>query len=403
MPPHPPPSEPDGPPHTDPASTPAPPAPVSSTPSVSPPGTAPGGREPGRDGGGPTLRRIAVVGLGLVGGSLLRRLGTARHSARSATHQTTHPTTHHAGHEVVGYDVDPAVRAAAGDAGYPVAPSVAEAVAAADLVVLATPLSALPHVLPEIAAAAPLHAVLTDVTSVKGAAADAVRSAGVRQRYVGGHPMAGTERSGFAASDPRLFEGAVWVLCLDEGTDLAAWTALAETVTAMGCRAVPCGTAEHDLAVARISGLPHVFAAVLGACAAFGPPGDLALALAAGSFRDGTRVSATRPALAALLCDGNRSPLADVLGTAIDRLATVRDELLAGGSTLPLLSEGYAARERWQARQEAGDRFVLDAADPALRDRLRALGACGGHVEQVAARRLRCWRPVHVDAASMSG
>jgi prephenate dehydrogenase len=384
VPPHRPPSDPRGVPYRPPASD--PPA------AAAGPG---GAQEAGGSGADLRLRRIAVVGLGLVGGSLLRRLGTARHAGPYAGHLD--------GYEVVGYDVDPGVRAAVEEAGYPVAPSVADAVAAADLVVLATPLSALPDVLPEVTATAPLDAVLTDVTSVKVAALDAVCSAGVRQRYVGGHPMAGTERSGFAASDPRLFDGAVWVLCLDRATDLAAWVALAATVTSVGCRAVPCGTADHDVAVARISGLPHLLASVLAASAVSGPPGDLALALAAGSFRDGTRVSATRPDLAALLCDGNRGPLADVLSDAVDRLVTVRDALLAGGSALPLLSEGYAARERWQARQEGGERFDLDAADPALRDRLRALGASGGHVERVVARTLRCWRPVHVDADSMSG
>lgn len=322
-----------------------------------------------------------MVGLGLIGGSLLRRLGQ---------YSWSDPTRH----DVVGFDADPDVRAAAEAAGHPVAHSVAEAVSTADLVVLATPLSAFPDVLPMITAAAPQQAVLTDVASVKVAAQDAVRAAGVRQRYVGGHPMAGTERSGFAASDPRLFDGAAWVLCLDPGTDLAAWLALAATVTRLGCQVVPCGTEEHDTAVARVSGLPHVFAAALATTASADATGDLALSLAAGSFRDGTRVSATRPDLAALLCDANRGALADALADALGRLTAARDALLAGGSTQPLLAEGYAARERWQARQDGGERFEWDTADPTLRDRLGALGRCGGRVESVTARTLGCWRPV---------
>ncbi|HEY9389273.1 MAG TPA: prephenate dehydrogenase/arogenate dehydrogenase family protein, partial [Mycobacteriales bacterium] len=200
----------------------------------------------------PGFRLVAVVGLGLIGGSLLRRLAAHRLPGNRA-----------AGYAVVGYDTDPATRAAASAAGHAVTPTLADAVADADLVVVATPLHTLPDILPMVASDARPDAVLTDVASVKVAARDAVRAAKMPQRYVGGHPMAGTERSGFGASDPALFDGAAWVLCLDGDTDLTGWLALARLVTQMGCRVVPADPVAHDAAVARISGLPHVFAAVL--------------------------------------------------------------------------------------------------------------------------------------------
>ncbi|HEX5495141.1 MAG TPA: prephenate dehydrogenase/arogenate dehydrogenase family protein [Mycobacteriales bacterium] len=342
---------------------------------------------PGTAAGSVEFRRVAVIGLGLIGGSLLRRLAGPRPPDTGAVGPDG------AVCETVGYDRDPGTRDAASAAGHTVAPTLADAVGGqggADLVVVATPLRALPGVLADLAVALRPDAVLTDVASVKVAARDAVRAANLLGTYVGGHPMAGTERSGFDASDPGLFDGAAWVLCLDGGTDLVGWLALARLVTAIGCRVVPAGAAEHDAAAARISGLPHVLAAVLAATA--GTTG-LAPALAAGSYRDGTRVAGTRPDLAAALCDGNRIAVADTLDEALDRLTAARDTLRAGGSVLPLCSEGYAARRRWEPGGVRGEWFELDAGDPDLRDRLRALGAGGGHVRSVSGRALRCWRP----------
>lgn len=336
------------------------------------------------------FRRIAVIGLGLIGGSLLRRLAAYRVSAADPAST--------ARYDLVGYDSDPATRAAAAAAGHPVAPTLADAVGGAggaDLVVVATPLPALPEVLPDLAAALRPDAVLTDVASVKVSARDTVRAAHLLGRYVGGHPMAGTERSGFDASDPALFDGAAWVLCVEADTDLVGWLALARLITGLGCRVVPASAVEHDAAVARISGLPHVLAAALAAIA--GTTG-LAPALAAGSYRDGTRVAGTRPDLAASLCDANRAAVADTLDEALDRLTEARDTLRAGGSLLPLCSEGHAARRRWEPGGAGGEWFDLHTTDPDLRDRLGALGAGGGHVHTVSDQVLRCWRPIDLPA-----
>jgi prephenate dehydrogenase len=322
------------------------------------------------------IRRVAVLGLGLIGGSLGRRL------ARSC--------------DVVGYDLDPATRDAAGAAGLPVAGSVAAAVAERDLVVVATPLPALGPVLAEVAATG-TAAIVTDVVSVKGPALAAARAAlqgGPRSggpRYVGGHPMAGTERSGFGASDPHLFDGAAWVLCLEEDTDLAAWLAVAELVAGLGCRVVPCSAARHDAAVAVVSGLPHLLADALAVAGA--ESGPLALALAAGSFRDCTRVAGTPPDLVTALCDGNRPALADAASTTIVRLAAAADALRSGGTVAGLAAAGHAARRRFVALSVGGARWSLHSSDPALREQLAALGTAGGHLAGVSGGLLDCWAP----------
>ncbi len=305
------------------------------------------------------IRRVAVVGLGLIGGSLARRLASA--------------------YDVAGYDADANTRQAAAAAGLGVADSVAEAVADRDLVVVATPLASLTDVLAESVAAAPDGAVITDVASVKAGPLAAARgSLGTHpsKRYVGGHPMAGTERSGFAASDPGLFAGAAWVLCLEDDTDTDAWLAVADLVTRLGCRVVPCTADAHDAAVARVSGLPHLLAVTLAATAADGGP--LPLALAAGSFRDGTRVAGTQPELVAALCDGNRAALAEALDAALARLAEARDALLDGRTVSPLVTAGHGARRRWEHLHGNERKSTLDRADPNLRARLLALGAAGG-------------------------
>lgn len=308
---------------------------------------------------------VAVVGLGLIGGSVLRALA-GRYPA-------------------VGYDTDPGTRELAAAAGHRVPPTLGEAVAGAGVVVLAVPLPALPPVLADLAGILPPGAVVTDVTSVK----EPVRAAARGLRYVGGHPMAGTEHSGFAAGDAALFAGAAWVLCVEDDTDLRAWLELAALVTATGARVVPCTARDHDRAVARVSGLPHVLAATL----ALGAGDPLSRALAAGSYRDGTRVAGTRPELSAALCEGNRVALAQALDGEIDRLVEARDRLRGGAGLRDLFASGRAARELWEAARGAGSDVDLDPADHDLRVALLDLGRAGGHVTGVQLDRLRCWRP----------
>jgi prephenate dehydrogenase len=313
---------------------------------------------------------VAILGLGLIGGSLLRRLG---------------PDS-----DVRGYDPDPATRASVAAAGYQVADALEEVLPGADMVLLAAPLPAFPELIAAVAAHAGPATLVTDVASVKVAPLELVRAHGPALRYVGGHPMAGTERSGFDASDPHLFDGVTWVLCLEEDTPLADWLAVARLVGGLGCRVVPATAAEHDRAVAGISHVPHVLAATLATRAA----DNLSRKLAAGSFRDGTRVAGTRPALTAAMCDSNRDALIGALDGVLDSLTQARDLLRSGESLLPLLADGNAARQRWIAFGMGGDRFILASDSTAdLRTQLLALGRAGGHLDEVGDRELHGWRP----------
>jgi prephenate dehydrogenase len=302
---------------------------------------------------------VAVVGLGLIGGSLLQALAAA-------------------GHRVVGFDADPATRATARNAAaraargahWTVAGTVPDAVAGADLVVLAVPLPAVPAVLAELRGH---RGLVTDVTSVKGPVRDLTEGL----RYVGGHPMAGKETSGFRAADPGLFAGCAWVLCLEPGrTDVADWMLLAELYTGLGARVVPATADDHDRAVAAVSHVPHLLAAALTTAA----DDPLAALLAAGSFRDGTRVAATRPELIAAMCGGNAAavrPALDGVRRTLDDLRAALDAPDPVAALRPLLAPASAARAAWPP--VPGDEAEL----PMRSDVLLRLGRVGGWVTAV--------------------
>ncbi|MEV0899762.1 prephenate dehydrogenase/arogenate dehydrogenase family protein [Actinoplanes sp. NPDC049802] len=304
----------------------------------------------------------AVIGLGLIGGSLLRALAAA-------------------GHDVVGYDADPETREAARAAGFRVAGTVPDAIRGAELTALAVPLTVLPDVIAEMAGH---DGLVTDVTSVKGPVRDLMKGF----RFVGGHPMAGKETSGFAASDPGLFEGCTWALCLEpHGTDLADWLLLAGLFTSIGARVVPVTAAEHDTAVAQISHVPHLFAAVLATQLLANP---LAGTLAAGSFRDATRVAATRPELTAAMCGGNWSAVHRELSRVIGDLQQLEEDLLLSDPVSGLstyLALGSRVRRAWPPPPGA---TVTVAADVQA---LLALGRAGGWVTSVNGTELLGMRP----------
>jgi prephenate dehydrogenase len=315
---------------------------------------------------------VAVIGLGLIGGSVLRAL-----AAR--------------GHRVLGYDADPATRATARTAAaqapmnkrWQVTASLSDAIRGVDLTVVAVPLPAVGAVFDELASAGYVG-VVTDVTSVKGPvqelADDRLRTGGqALATFIPGHPMAGRETSGFTAADPDLFEGCAWALCLrEEDTALRDWVTLAALITDLGARVVPATVHEHDAAVAAVSHVPHLVATALAAHAANDP---LAGTLGAGSFRDGTRVAASRPELTAAMCGGNAEAVRVALDGVLSELAAARS-ILDGSDPIaalrPWLEPGHTARSAWPPAP--GETTDL----PARAEVLLRLGRVGGWITAVA-------------------
>jgi prephenate dehydrogenase len=307
-----------------------------------------------------TERAVCVVGTGLIGGSLLRAADKAGRAVWGASASADTARQAVADGFDVTTDTDAALRRAAEtDA----------------LVVLAVPLPAVPDVLRRVDAAAPTCR-LTDAVSVKAAVADAVASYAPRTRYVGGHPMAGTAESGWAAGKAGLFTDAAWVVAADDGVDPDVWADVAELAWACGARVVPAAADEHDLAVARVSHLPHLFAAVLATVGAAGED-DLALALAASSFADGTRVAGTRPELVLAMCEGNRDALLSAVDDALGRLGAMRGALASTGGLAATVRAGHAGRQRWVTARAAQHVRVRRGTPPA---ELRAIGRRGESV-----------------------
>jgi prephenate dehydrogenase len=307
------------------------------------PGAAPASRIPV-----PTMPAppVGVVGLGQLGGSLAAALVAA-------------------GRPVAGWDVDRAAREAAAERGVRITRELD------GVVVLAVPLPAIATALDGLEIGA--DATVTDLGSVKGPVLDTVGRA-YGGRFVGGHPMCGSERSGHTAVDPGLFAGARWALCLEPATDLPRWLRVAEVAIAAGAEVVPVTAAEHDDAVAAISHVPHLLAAALAAAA--GQAGPLALALGAGSFRDGTRVIGSDPAFVTAMVEGNAGPTAAALARVQAQLARPWPDLVTAGHAV--------------ATRSPGRRTVRVPLDRAA---LLALGRSGGAVTRRLAAFLEGWVP----------
>ncbi|SHN05480.1 prephenate dehydrogenase [Cryptosporangium aurantiacum] len=312
---------------------------------------------------------MAVLGLGLIGGSLLLRLAADQASSPGSPGS-------------IGYDADPETRAAVAQRLGPsaVAPDLAAAVDGADLVVLAVPLPAVPIVVAALRDVG-YRGLLTDVTSVKEPVRAIVTAELPDARWVGGHPMAGKEASGFDVADPELLAGCAWALCLDNGTALADWLDVARWVLGLGGRVTPLTAIEHDAAVARISHLPHLVAAALTTGAAAEPVGPAALGLAAGSFRDATRVAATRAALTAAMCGGNAAALITELDSLVERLEEARELLTTTDPVSALtgwLETARAIRHEWPPHG-------AETRTPLTRHDLLALGRAGGWLTELHA------------------
>jgi prephenate dehydrogenase len=288
--------------------------------------------------------RIAVVGVGLIGGSIAL---AARERLEAS---------------VVGFDPDGAVGAAALARGAveEMAASVESAVAAAKLVFVAAPVSALGGALDAVLAAAGPDCAVSDVGSTKRAVV-ADRS---DPRYIGGHPLAGAETSGVEHARADLFDGATWYLTPGPSTSGALYERLHRAIAGIGAQPTAIDAELHDRVMASVSHLPHVFANVLVAQAARAL-GDGADVPATGpSFRDATRVAGASATIWPDIYLSNRDALVALIDETQTRLAAVRDALASGDR---------AEIERWN---EAARRD---------RDALLGAGLVGGAVHELRA------------------
>lgn len=252
--------------------------------------------------------KVAIVGTGLVGGSI----GLAVRARLGAT--------------VVGVDPDPAPALAAG--AIDAAQTLEEALDGADVAFVAVPVADLERMVLATLEAAPAGCVVSDVGSVKRAIVDAISD----ERFVGGHPLAGSEAAGAAHARAELFDGATWYLTPSPTSAGLRLQELHRVLTAIGARPAMIDAVTHDRVMAAISHLPHLVANVMveGASAALGGDGLGGREGVGPSFRDATRVAGANPALWAQIYAANRDALLEELDGAIARLTDVRGRLAAG-------------------------------------------------------------------------
>lgn len=271
----------------------------------------------------------AVVGLGMIGGSVL-----AAARARGLFGRAS------------GADPDPAARAGALAAGFveQATASAAEAASGADLLVLATPVEAMGAVARQALPRLAPGALVTDVGSVKGLVVAAVgplaEEAGVA--FVPGHPIAGTERAGIDAARADLFDGRIAILTPTGSTDPAAVARAADLWTRLGATVMQMDVSTHDALFAAISHLPHLVAFALVAALAADPElADAAPRLSGAGLRDTTRIAGSSPSLWRGICLANREPLLAALDRFEAVLADLRRALAAGDG--PALERTFAA------------------------------------------------------------
>ncbi len=242
-------------------------------------------------------RRGQIVGTGLIGGSVALALGEA-------------------GWHVTGFDIDAQRAERALEIG------VIDAVGIdpeAELTVVAVPAGALEKEIRN--ALKQTKGMVTDTGSVKAMVARSIDD----PRFVPGHPMAGSEQDGVDGADQQIFEGAVWVLTPTEGTDDLGLRQLQTVLSSMGCDVVTMTPERHDALVAIVSHVPHLTAASL-MCLADDRALDDAplLRLAAGGFRDMTRIAAGHPEIWLDICEQNSEAIVAVLDEFSDRISRVR-------------------------------------------------------------------------------
>ena len=260
------------------------------------------------------LRRVAVLGTGLMGTSI------AMAAAR-------------AGAAVSGWDVDPATSArAAAAAGFEERPTLDAAVSDAELVVVCTPIPTIAAVAAAVLAVAP-NAIVIDVGSIKGSVLRELAAVAAAQdlpRFVPSHPMGGSERSGPEHAAASVVDGIVWVLAPAAVTDPAAVEAVERWIAALGARPVRIAPDRHDRLVAFVSHLPQVAAtALMGLAATEEADEPEILLLAAGGFRDLTRLAASDPSLWSSILLANPAGIAQAIDLFVDRLLALRDDVLA--------------------------------------------------------------------------
>lgn len=315
------------------------------------------------------MERVAVLGTGLIGGSVALRLLAE-------------------GAEVVVYDRDATTRAGLESRGLNAVGSVEDVCAGAGLVVVAVPVDEIAGVLRAVKDPSG-RAVVTDVGSAKAGVVTEGRQL-LGARFVGGHPMAGSERHGFTAADPTLFDDAWWILTPTADTSEDAYNKVTQLVSRLGARPIAIEAEAHDRLIARLSHLPQLAASTIVQVAATAGDQESLLGLAAGGFRDVTRIAASHPSVWIPILRANRAGVLDALDGFGARLEEVRGLIEEGrwGRLSDFLEEARSARATLFVRPDhSAEPVILTMLVPdrpgILAEVTTAAGRLGANIEDL--------------------
>ncbi len=281
------------------------------------------------------INKLGIIGVGLIGGSLARALKRAGAVREIVGHGRNLGQLERAvGLGVIDY----------------VETSLARLAQEADVIVLAVPVGSMGGILEAIAPYLRDETIVTDVGSVKGSVVAAARAAlGARMaRFIPGHPIAGTERSGVESSFAELFDGRRVVLTPLPETDAAAFARVEDMWRAAGAEVSRMAVAQHDEVLAATSHLPHVLAYALVDLLARSDDGRELFDCTGGGFQDFTRIAASDPVMWRDICLANRDALVLVLTRYRDALGVLLKSIALGDGDrlLELFERAKDARDR---------------------------------------------------------
>jgi prephenate dehydrogenase len=283
-----------------------------------------------------SIGRLAVIGVGLIGGSLARAL---RKAGRVD--------------EIVGCgrgkaNLDEAVKLGVIDR---YSHDISEAVRDADVVFLAVPLGAMRGAFDAMRATLPGHALVTDGGSAKGSVVTDCREAApeLLQRFVPGHPIAGTENNGVAASFAELYHNRRVILTPLPENDSAAVARVRGLWETCGAEVTEMSVEHHDEVLAATSHLPHMLAFGLVDMLARMKENDEIFRYAAGGFRDFTRIASSNPVMWRDICIANREALSPMLAAFAEEMTALADSIAEADSDelLNIFERAKAARDRF--------------------------------------------------------
>jgi prephenate dehydrogenase len=272
----------------------------------------------------PNSRRAHVVGLGLIGGSVALALKDRGWSVSGVDHDESTVTSALASGVITSSELSPEV----------------------DLVVIATPAGSVARLAADaLAQLDKPDLIVTDVAGVKGSIVAQVSD----QRFLGGHPMAGSELRGLSGARADLFHGTTWVLTPTDRTSPSTYSTLHGVLREIGANVVAISADDHDRLVAIASHVPHLLAgSLMNEASQVAEEDAVLLQLAAGGFRDMTRIAAGDPGIWPDILFENRDAVVQSLEALEGRLKTLREALLDDGRDVILESLLSAASARRQ-------------------------------------------------------